>query len=95
MAFTLDIYSKSCCSDELQTWAHSFRDVFAEKDAHVFIGEANTGKLADADYIIIICNKIRKGNAYILRGKYLNRLVFGVKKVFFSEAILKIGRAHV
>ena len=88
MAFTLDIYSKSCCSDELQTWAHSFRDVFAEKDAHVFIGEANTGKLADADYIIIICNKIRKGNAYILRGKYLNRLVFGVKKVFFSEAIL-------
>ena len=88
MAFTLDTYSKSCCSDELQTWAHSFNDVFGGKDTDVFIGEANTGKLLDADYIVIVCNKIKRGNSYVIRGKYLNRLVFGIKIVSFSEEIV-------
>lgn len=89
MAFTLDTYSKSCSSDELQTWIRSFREVFAGKDTHIFIGEANTGKLADADYIVAICNKIKKGNAYVIRGRYLNGLVFGIKKVSFSDVVVR------
>ena len=75
MAFTLDTYSKSCSSDELQTWIRSFREVFAGKDTHIFIGEANTGKLADADYIVAICNKIKNTlnatvNSPNVKGKY-------------------------
>lgn len=89
MAFTLDTYSKSCYSDELQTWMRSFREVFTGKDTHVFIGEANTGKLTDADYIIVILNEIKKGNAYVIRGRYLNGLVFGIKKVSFSDAVVR------
>lgn len=94
MAFTLDTYSKSCNSDELQTWMCSFHEVFAGKDIHIFIGEANTGKLTDADYIVAIRNEIKKGNAYVIRGKYLNRLVFGIKKVSFSDAIVNNPSAY-
>lgn len=95
MAFTLDTtYSKSCSSDELQTWMRSFREVFAGKDIDIFIGEANTGKLTDADYIVAIRNEIKRGNAYVIRGKYLNRLVFGIKKVSFSDAIVNNPSAY-
>lgn len=94
MAFTLDTYSKSCSSDELQTWMRSFREVFAGKDIDIFIGEANTGKLTDADYIVAIRNEIKRGNAYVIRGKYLNRLVFGIKKVSFSDTIVNNPSAY-
>ena len=89
MGFVLDIISKSGNSNELQNFAQSFKDVFATKDTHVFITEANTGNLADADYIVAISNAIKRGNSYILCGKYLNDFMFGIKKIQFSDAFIK------
>lgn len=65
MGFVLDIISKSGNSNELQNFAQSFKDVFATKDTHVFITEANTGNLADADYIVAISNAIKRGTRII------------------------------
>ena len=94
MGFVLDIYSNSDNSNELQNLAHSFQEEFAAKDTHVLIAEANTGKLTDADYIVAISNAIKKGNSYILCGKYLNNYIFGIKKIQFSDALIKNPSAY-
>ena len=85
MGFVLDIISKSGNSNELQNFAQSFKDVFATKDTHVFIAEANTGNLADADYIVAISNAIKRGNSYILCGKYLNDFMASRKFSFLMH----------
>ena len=88
MALTLEIYSKSSSSNELQELERSFREIFAEKDTHILIAEANSGKEEDADYIVAISNNIKRGNSFIIRGQYLNGLVFCIKKISFSDAII-------
>lgn len=89
MAFSLDIYGEVSASAEIQNLARSFSEVFSEKDTQIVIAAASTGNSTDADYIVAVCNQIKKGNAYVIRGRYLNSLLFAVKRVIFSDTIIK------
>lgn len=69
----------------------SLKDEFSERKCMlVVIDLTNTeGSATIPDYLILIQNKIAKGNSYIVNRSYLNSVLFGLKTISIEDTVLR------